>query len=467
MRALVLACVAPLLVGAKAAPTVDYRLAAAPPALQVSVRLRGDPDGETRLTMPPGVSGLTLSGARATWADAGTLILQHRPGAKLALGYRIPRASGALTGRDLFAVPIGRDADIVTFGWTAPASEWTIASDLEAETGANPAKVADVANSVTLAAPDLQIVRTELPGSSLRVAVTGAPVTAAQVDGAQRLIAAEQEYWRELSRPAVVVLNAGASPSAADRVRHWIPERLGTGPAPAWFTDGLSAYLAHRLELRAALLSPREASEIWTAALSAPDTRSLALALKWDEDVRRATGGKADLDDVLLRMRAHARQFQAGAAPDAVTGLVSAAWVVAHLDLRGDIARYAASREPIPLPQTLFDRCIDVRPILTPAFDAGFDLAASEARKIIQGVRRGGPAWSSGLRNGMTLNAVTLTPGDTGREVIVKARDGRKRLRTFRYWPYGDAVAETRRLQFAVGRPADVAAACARKVAGL
>ena len=201
----------------------------------------------------------------------------------------------------------------------------------------------------------------------------------------------------------------------------------------------------------------------------AAGSRGLILALKWDEEIRRKTGGKADLDDVILRMAEHYQRFPPGQGPDVITGLVSAAWVTAGIDLRPDIARYAEDGAVIPLPETLFDGCLDARVTVSPGFDSGFDPVGSFAAKIVRGVRRGGPAWNSGLRNGMTLESGVFTAGDMSREIelTVRAAGKRAKPRKIRFWPYGDIDVETRRLQMAVGLSEAATAACARKIAGL
>eukprot|EP01041_Mallomonas_annulata_P027986 gene27986-49751_t len=198
-------------------------------------------------------------------------------------------------------------------------------------------------------------------------------------------------------------------------------------------------------------------------------SRGVILALKWDEDIRRKSAGKLDLDDVILRMRDHYRQFPPGQGPDVITGLVSAAWVTARIDLRADISRYAQGAVVIPLPETMFDGCLDARVTVSPGFDSGFDSAGSFVAKTVRGVRRGGPAWSSGLRNGMVLESWVFNAGDMNREIELTVRPPAKRAkpRKIRFWPYGDVDLETRRLQMAVGLSDAATATCARKIGGL
>jgi hypothetical protein len=245
----------------------------------------------------------------------------------------------------------------------------------------------------------------------------------------------------------------------------------GAPPRPAdWLTGGIGKLLADRALTRAGLLKADDTVGRMNEQDRARDAQSTGyiLALKWDEEIRRKTDGQVDLDDVVLRMRDHYRQFAPGQGPDVVTSLVSAAWVVAGLDLRPDIARYGEGSAAIPLPETLFDGCLDARVTVSPGFDSGFDHTASFAAKRLIGVRTRGPAWNSGLRDGMRLDAVDLRPGDMTREIVLKVRPatGRAKAKTVRYWPYGDADVEARKLQLAFGLSGDRLAACGRKIAG-
>jgi predicted metalloprotease with PDZ domain len=289
---------------------------------------------------------------------------------------------------------------------------------------------------------------------------------------------------------------------AHEHAHTWVPRRVGRVPPEQqernalWFTEGFTDFFTSRTMLRAGRWTPEDvvgrldealkaydaspvrtapnsriAADFWKDAnvYQLPHQRGQLLALKWDEDIRKKTGGKADLDDVMFRMRDHYRQFPRGQEPDVVTGLVSAAWVVAQVDLRPDIAKYVDRGETITFPEIMFDGCLDARVNVSPGFDSGFDHAASAAAKVAKGVRRRGPAWNTGLRDGMRLDGMDLRPGDMSREIVLTVRpaNGRGRPRTLRYWPYGDVDVQTRTLQLAFGLSGERLAACGRKIAGV
>lgn len=509
VRALFLSAAAVLMLGAAKPTSVDYRLgveavAGQTPVADVEIRLRGDADGETRLQLPEALAvEPRIEGARVQTAEAGVRVLLHRPGAKLRVSYQVrsagtDRASLAALGEGLWAIPEGRTSEPATFHWGRLPPGWRAASDLEHGALGHPMTVADVRPSVVIAGAGLQIASQTRPGGAVRAAVLGDAAAATRAAGAAaQAVGALAAFWREDSGPYLLVagpflgaptdrgdgvaMAAGAlsdpeitADLARTRLRAWLSKDLGPPPAgdaaPAWFTTGLSDFFARRLLLRAGLTTSQAAvADLAEADRSRdPGRRGVILALKWDEDIRRKTTGKADLDDVILRMRDHSRRFPPGQAPDVVTGLVSAAWVTAGIDLRPDIARYAGGEGRIPLPELLFDGCVDARVTVSPGFDAGFDSKASFETKVVRGVRRGGPAWNSGLRNGMVLDSWRFTAGDMSREIELVARPATKRAkpRTIRFWPYGDVDVETRVLRVSPAMSESALAACGRKIAG-
>ncbi len=439
----------------------------------------------------------------------------------------------ALLGDFVFAQPAGREHAQATFRWGKLPRGWRAASDLEHGAMGRYMTVADVAESITLAGPRLADLDIPASTGRLRVATfEGSHFNAGVLaEETAKILQAERAFWKEQGEPYFVALiplqpapgnrsiggtgrgDAFALYSATGAIEElrwtlahelthtWITARVGRlpkadEPAYYWLSEGFTDFFTHRALLRGGLASPADTVAALDAALKAYDAspvrtasrarvvadfwkdpnvqklpyqRGALLALKWDEDIRRKTGGKADLDDVILRMRDHYRQFPPGQGPDVVTGLVSAAEVVAQIDLRAEIARYADGGAPIVFPEIMFDGCLDARVDVSPGFDSGFDHAASATTKIVKGVRRRGPAWNTGLRDGMRLDGIDLRQGDMTREIVLTVRpaNGRGRPRTLRYWPYGDVDVQTRTLQLAFGLEGEKLAACARKIAGL
>lgn len=506
-RILLIAASALMISGAARAQGVDYRITVTPdanraPVLAVEVKLRGDADGETRLTLPGSVvSEPTVSGGTVSAPDAGHRLLRHRPGARLTVRYRLRAPGGgpdrlAAGGDAVLAVPADRASQPATLRWSRLPRGWQSVSDLDPGLAARPPTVADLGEAILMAGPGLEVAQRAIPRGVLHAALFGDVAGAARLaEIAAPLVSAQRTFWNDTSG-AFLVAAAFDAPSArahglllpmdiltrsdpSDTItqaltRAWIPTRLGgrsTDPAIAGLMEGLASLYADRIRVRAGLL-PHSAA---VSTLAMADTRGDAvsrgsvLALKWDEDIRRKSAGRLDFDDVILRMADHYRRFPPGQGPDVITGLISAAWVTAGLDLRPDIARYAQGTAAIPLPETMFDGCLDARVTVAPGFDAGFDAVGSFAARTVRGVRRGGPAWNSGLRNGMALESWVFNAGDMTREIAltVRATGKRAKPRSLRFWPYGDVDVETRKLQMAVGLSEAATAACARKIGGL
>lgn len=484
MRRLLILCAALLLMGAAKPDTVDYRLSLEGSGASVEMRLRGDGDGQTTLTLPAILSGLTVKGAKVS----GPGVLQHRPRARITVRYRTGPFVAVMPGEAVFATPQGRNGETATFAWGRAPAGWRLASDLEGRA----LTVADVGASVVAAGTDLTVA--EGP-DGLRVAATAGGHEIARAVAAQRtywgvrtpelvVVAVSPDNAPPLARGAgILVRIAPASTeetarlAAADYARVILGSRIGA-TAPDWLSGGFAEVVADRVRLAAGLDTPDSVAIRLNAGLRGHDAAPTAagrpgagtlLALKWDEAVRQATGGKADLDDVLAQMASHYRRFPPGQGPDAMTGLISAAWVIAKLDIRPDIARYATGGTAVDLPEEMFDGCLQARVTVSPGFDAGFDVPGSFAARVVRGVRTRGPAWSSGLRNGMRLDAWTFVPGDMARqiELTVRPATGKGRPRKITYWPYGDVDVRTRRIQLTPGMNAARTTACGRKIGGL
>ncbi|MEO7825692.1 MAG: hypothetical protein ABIR60_00995, partial [Allosphingosinicella sp.] len=338
---LLLAAAAFLLAAAKPPPEkpISYRVT---PVLQkdgsrvldVRVKLRGDSDGETELFLPSvwaGSSelwryakGLEIRGARSLSGTYDKPVARHRPGARLRLRYRIVSAYSEdpgfayekarplirpdwffVHGESLFARPGGADDRPARFRWGRPPKGWTVASDLD-HLGGKPTSLANLINSVAIGGSKLRIVRRDLRGAELRVAVLGewkfTPDELA--DTVTPIVAAEDAFWGERSAPFLVAmaplgdLPSGLSYTGTGRtdgfsiastsgfelkqavrflgheyMHSWVPIALGGMPEEDeardyWFSEGFTDYLAAKVLLRAG---------IWTLAEWAADKNETLL----------------------------------------------------------------------------------------------------------------------------------------------------------------------------------------------
>jgi predicted metalloprotease with PDZ domain len=433
----------------------------------------------------------------------------------------------AALGEFVFAAPEGRLDAPAAFKWGKTPVGWTLASDLEHGRMGRALSVGDVLESITGGGTEGKVVTLQAAGAPLRV-LTLAPRLAESslaADSAQ-IIAAQRAYWNASGEPFLIV----AAPLAAkersrslggtgrddafvvysspgteagfrwliahEHLHTWIDRRIGERPpqdgAGYWISEGFTDFVTVRSLVRAGLWTPDEGLKRWSEALTAYDAspvrtapnakiaegfwtdpslqklpyqRGLMLALKWDDELRMSSQGRLDFDDVLLSMRDRKRAYPAEKTltDDA---LLDAAWGVGRLNLRSDLARYVVRGDFVTLPETLFGGCVDVATKVSPAFDAGFDHAGSFKVKVVQGVRRPGPAWNSGLRNGMKLEGWSIRPGETTTQVELKVVEARNRKRTIRFWPYGDEDKSVRSLSLRARMTEAEKAACVKAIGG-
>lgn len=199
---------APLLLGAaEPAETIDYAMVplVGPDgleAIEVTVRFRGDPDGETEIGLPDRWAGsdrlheavrdLRLEGGTlAATANPAIRSARHAPGAPLVLSYRIGPAAGADPGLDYekarpvvrpgwfyihgegaIASPLGRQATPARFRWGPVPQGWTVASNLDLFPS-DRLTANDVGGSLFAGGTDLRVADRSVGGRPLRVAMRG------------------------------------------------------------------------------------------------------------------------------------------------------------------------------------------------------------------------------------------------------------------------------------------------------
>lgn len=240
----------------------------------------------------------------------------------------------------------------------------------------------------------------------------------------------------------------------AHEVAHdWLPRRLRLVPGPDdpppvdfssfhdirydWFHEGFTEYLARRVLARAGLVT-----EEWFAERLNDDLRIVAthpyralpahgleaavqartytnlhqrisyhrgtlLAFNWDAAVRRASGGRTDLFDVIRRLLAEASASNGRIPRPQFERVVSSFGVPAA----EDVARHALGGEPIPVDSTGLGSGWVLRSRAVPLVDAGFDVPASAVGRRALRVDPRGAAYAAGLREGMAIVRVENQPG--------------------------------------------------------
>lgn len=227
-------------VGAAAPPRIDYTLTpvmqdGALRAVQVNLRFRGEPDGESDLRLPDGWGGQNelwtgierleiISGASAirNGEAANQRIVTHRPNARIHLRYRViqdwegvPRAEIGniyrptiqqtyfhLIGNAFMVTPDAADAGTrVRFRVRNLPRGWAYASDFE-----HPDLRLDEVWSSVVVAGDFRILRDAR--SNVRVAIRGAWQfsDAEFLSQAANILSSERAFWGDAAAPYLVTV---------------------------------------------------------------------------------------------------------------------------------------------------------------------------------------------------------------------------------------------------------------------
>lgn len=242
--------------------------------------------------------------------------------------------------------------------------------------------------------------------------------------------------------------------------------RIATEPGhegeAAWFSEGVSRYVATVLLARLDLLTPSDVRDAVTGELSVvatspdatmPDAQLGALvpkdelaratamargalyALAESAAIRAHTKGQRGLVDVLASLVGEVQDGKR-------TGLPASDWVDALAKDDPDAARtfdaLVVRGERAQLPRTALGPCFRPGTGEYVAFDPGFDVAATRltADGHVVGVRAGGPAAKAGLADGDVIESMQAHEGDGTVPVkLVVTRAGSKV--TLTYMPAG------------------------------
>lgn len=525
-------------------------------ALDVRMRLRGDPDGETELYLPSvwaGSSelwrharGLRIRGARSLAGTYDKPLLRHRPGARLKVRYRIVSAYSEdpgfnyekarplvrpdwffVHGESMFASPGGGQERPAKFRWGRLPKGWTVASDLD-HLGGKPTPLANLINSVAIGGAKMSLVRRDLRGAPLRVALLGEwQFTADQLaDTVTPILAAEDSFWGDESSPYLVAMAPlGVLPSglsyhgtgrtdaftiasthafelrqairflAHENMHSWVPIALGGMPEEDeardyWFSEGFNDYLASKVLLGSGIWSLAD----WAAdknetllrygqsPAKTADGAEIARRFWTDSAVQQVSYDRghllaAKLDSEIAARSGGRRSLEAvlraqrraaeGSSELAVALFRKTLQAETGIDIEPDIERYARRGEILLLPEGMLGDCARLVTERRKAFTRGYDADATRrANGLISGVDRDGPAYAAGLRDGMQLvRRESGKIGDASVELAYRVTDGGIE-RVISYMPEAKAEYEVQRLELTASGP-EAEAACRARLGGV
>ncbi len=104
--------------------------------------------------------------------------------------------------------------------------------------------------------------------------------------------------------------------------------------------------------------------------------------------------------------------------------------------IEDEIKRHIENGATIKPRADVLGSCAEIYTIEIAPFDAGFDLEASYAKRIIMGVREGGNAYRAGMRNGQKLVGIDLVRDPTVLATFTIEEAGMRK--SIKYFPAGD-----------------------------
>jgi predicted metalloprotease with PDZ domain len=250
----------------------------------------------------------------------------------------------------------------------------------------------------------------------------------------------------------------------------WVPRRIGgisdvDEASQYWLSEGFTDFYTGRVMVRAGLWTPQEFAADLNRTLRAyggspartetnarinvdfwndPDVRSLPyqrgrlLATIWDHRLRAAGGGR-DFDDIVLEMKRRSTADAMAERPHIyATDLFLRVAPEMGLALGDDMQTYVELGAALVLPEDAFAPCGRVATRQAPRFHRGFDVEATTANNnVVTGLNPQSPAYTAGLRDGMTI--LRREAGEVGNaevEIVYIVRDGDAE-RTIRFMPRG------------------------------
>lgn len=436
-----------------------------------------------------------------------------------------------LLGNTWVIEPAARSRQGARVTWSGWPNDWTIASDLQHPKDGVILSVGGVIESVALGGTDVKVIERPITGGTLRIAMRGDWPFRSEVFAGDvaRVISVQRDFFNDVEGPFLVTLipveappgwqsvgGTGRTDAFAlfstrgdvedelrgilghEHIHSWIPGETLRMPHPEqidyWISEGFTEFYAWRTQVRGGVWSleqyvaelndafreydnssartwpnAKAAEQFWSLrdAQRVPYRRGAFLAMRWDERLRRESGGRIDLDNVVLGLRDQVRAVKSVEdLQDARPALV-AMLTAKGLDPRDDIARYVDAGEVTPMDGDWFDGCVIVTTAQIAVFERGWDVEKTAAAGVVAGLDPASPAYAAGLRDGMKiLKREAGEPGDSRVGYVLRVQDG-KAERVIRFQPEGKARKDLRTARLAEGLDAAGRERCRKAIGGI
>jgi predicted metalloprotease with PDZ domain len=365
-------------------------------------------------------------------------------------------------GDTVFIVPEGDGSRPASFAVKGLPRGWAFASDLEHASSGRKLVLGDIIESVSVGG-DFRVAKRGPVRVAIRGKWSF--TDDAFMGQLKPIFASHRRFWGDAEEPYLVtVIQLASEPGqrsiggtgrsdafaffatdnadsvglsytlAHEHMHTWIPRRIGGMPGEEeqrdyWLSEGFTDFYTMRLLVRDAVwtveqfvtqLNDHMADYANSPVRTAPNAHIVAnfwkdpdsgklpyrrgqlLATKWDFDVRRATNGARDLDDIVLAMKARAQTVTDK--PPVASVLFKEEMQRVGVDVSADLARLMEKGEAVLLPADVFAPCGTMATLDLAEFDRGFDpVKTSENGNKITGLREDSPAYRAGLREGMQI----------------------------------------------------------------
>lgn len=256
----------------------------------------------------------------------------------------------------------------------------------------------------------------------------------------------------------------------------WNPYKIGDTPGydypVSWFFEGFTYYYQALVLYRAGMLSVpdylatfnekliryamgpgknasleefiRRHSMDYPVLNQLDGRRGAVLAMWLDSTIRRESGGRSSLDNLMFDLLAQNSEYRRhhNGYPMALTHkrIFRAASKYIRGSSRKEFQKYVELGGNIRIPETALGPCFNSVDEAFPTFDLGFDPeSAKNPDRIVSGVEPGSEAYKAGLRDGQKLTGWSFYVGDTSKQVSLTILTGQG-TQVFKYYPRGRPI---------------------------